>query len=74
MTKLSAQLMVGSDEWHLARCNEPGKCSQDSTTNEKARDICRREACVVGRSNVLSAKLNNDLPDKTAAISKRPKL
>ncbi len=71
MGKVSAQLPVGSDAWHLARCDEPGNCSQDVTTNETAKAACRRDDCVVGRANVLRIKLEGILPKKAELPRRR---
>ena len=74
MGKISAQLPVGSDQWHMARCDEPGSCNQDSTTNEAAKAACRRDDCAVGRANVLHIKLQGSLAQKAGPARRRPRL
>ena len=69
--KNSAQLLIGSDQWYLARCDEPGNCSRDSHANAVAKAACRRTECSVGDSNVMKNELEVLLPKKAAVVQKQ---
>jgi len=61
--KLSAQLPIGSDAWHVARCGE-GKCPQDSTVNQSAKDRCVIPGCPIYESRRLRDSLETGLAKK----------
>jgi hypothetical protein len=71
MRKVSAQLPINSDAWHITRCYE-GQCAQSDETNEAAKDSCWRDDCVIGQAKLLTKKLEKKLALKTTAIAGKP--